>query len=100
MLDGIVLGMFVVVALAYASDVCPAALRPRTSKLVRQTRTWSFSLPWFWLIVKDRSSGKDQSSLHYHMNLHPPFTTNIRKPTNPPTGTASFPPTPACPAAK
>lgn len=74
LLGGLVLGMFVVIAPAYASEVCPTALRGHltayvnlcfvmgqllangvtagTSKL--QTH-WAFSIPfviqWFWVIV-------------------------------------------------
>ncbi|KFH44133.1 hypothetical protein ACRE_050810 [Hapsidospora chrysogenum ATCC 11550] len=51
----------VVVAPAYASDLLAIGSHGRGTQKLDNHGAYSlpFSLPWFWLIVKDRSSGKD-----------------------------------------
>lgn len=74
LLAGLVLGMFVVIAPAYASEVCPLALRGHLSSFVnlcfvigqllangvtagtqKRQDHWAYSIPfalqWFWIIV-------------------------------------------------
>lgn len=74
LLAGLVLGMFVVIAPAYASEVCPTALRGHLTSYVnlcfvmgqllangvtagtsKRTDHWAYSIPfalqWFWILV-------------------------------------------------